>query len=210
MDIISSEIEKYAERATGRESELVQELVEVSKENLEYVDMISGRVVGRLLAMLIKISGAKRVLEIGTFSGYSALSMAEALPEDGELITCEYNERYEKLARSFFSKSKHGHKITLKMGLALDTIEELDGSFDFVYLDADKVNYPGYYEKLVPMLKDNGLIVIDNVLWSGAVLKPDDEKAKAIDELNEMIRKDERVEQVMLTVRDGLTLARKL
>ena len=210
MDIISSEIEKYAERATGRESELVQELVEVSKENLEYVDMISGRVVGRLLAMLIKISGAKRVLEIGTFSGYSALSMAEALPEDGELITCEYNERYEKLARSFFNKSKHGHKITLKMGLALDTIEELDGSFDFVYLDADKVNYPGYYEKLVPMLKDNGLIVIDNVLWSGAVLKPDDEKAKAIDELNEMIRKDERVEQVMLTVRDGLTLARKL
>ncbi|HKL17622.1 MAG TPA: class I SAM-dependent methyltransferase [Halalkalibaculum sp.] len=210
MDIISSEIEKYAERATGRESELVQELVEVSKENLEYVDMISGRVVGRLLAMLIKISGAKRVLEIGTFSGYSALSMAEALPEDGELITCEYNERYEKLARSFFSKSKHGHKITLKMGLALDTIEELDGSFDFVYLDADKVNYPGYYEKLLPMLKDNGLIVIDNVLWSGAVLKPDDEKAKAIDELNEMIRKDERVEQVMLTVRDGLTLARKL
>ena len=210
MDIISSEIEKYAERATCPESELVQELVEVSKENLEYVDMISGRVVGRLLAMLIKISGAKRVLEIGTFSGYSALSMAEALPEDGELITCEYNERYEKLARSFFSKSKHGHKITLKMGLALDTIEELDGSFDIVYLDADKVNYPGYYEKLLPMLKDNGLIVIDNVLWSGAVLKPDDEKAKAIDELNEMIRKDERVEQVMLTVRDGLTLARKL
>jgi len=210
MDIISSEIEKYAERATGRESELVQELVEVSKENLEYVDMISGRVVGRLLAMLIKISGAKRVLEIGTFSGYSALSMAEALPEDGELITCEYNERYEKLARSFFSKSKHRHKITLKMGLALDTIEELDGSFDIVYLDADKVNYPRYYKKLLPMLKDNGLIVIDNVLWSGAVLKPDDEKAKAIDELNEMIRKDERVEQVMLTVRDGLTLARKL
>jgi len=210
MDIISSEIEKYAERATCPESELVQELVEVSKENLEYVDMISGRVVGRLLAMLIKISGAKRVLEIGTFSGYSALSMAEALPEDGELITCEYNERYEKLARSFFSKSKHRHKITLKMGLALDTIEELDGSFDIVYLDADKVNYPGYYEKLLPMLKDNGLIVIDNVLWSGAVLKPDDEKAKAIDELNEMIRKDERVEQVMLTVRDGLTLARKL
>jgi len=210
MDIISSEIEKYAERATCPESELVQELVEVSNENLEYVDMISGRVVGRLLAMLIKISGAKRVLEIGTFSGYSALSMAEALPEDGELITCEYNERYEKLARSFFSKSKHGHKITLKMGLALDTIEELDGSFDFVYLDADKVNYPRYYKKLLPMLKDNGLIVIDNVLWSGAVLKPDDEKAKAIDELNEMIRKDERVEQVMLTVRDGLTLARKL
>ena len=209
MDIINPQIEEYAENATGAESELIQELVKASNENLEHIDMISGRVVGRLLAMLIKISGAKRVLEIGTFSGYSALTMAEALPDDGQLITCEYNERYEKLARSFFSRSEHGHKITLIMGMAKDTLKELEGRFDFVYLDADKVNYPQYYEKVVPLLKVNGLIVIDNVLWSGAVLQPDDEKSKAIDELNGMIRSDERVEQVMLTVRDGLTLVRK-
>ena len=209
MDIVSAEIEEYAEKATEAESALVQELVEASKQNLEYVDMISGRVVGRLLAMLIKISGAKRVLEIGTFSGYSALNMAEALPEDGALITCEYNERYEKIARSYFSKSKHGHKITLRMGMALDTIKKLEGSFDFVFLDADKINYPEYYQKLVPLLSDYGLMVIDNVLWSGAVLQPDDEKARAIDEVNKIICNDERVEQVMLTVRDGLTLVRK-
>lgn len=209
MNFIKSEIEEYAAEATTPESELVQELVEVSNENLEYVDMISGRVVGRLLAILIKISGAKRVLEIGTFSGYSALSMAEALPADGELITCEYNERYEKLARSFFQKSEHSHKITLRMGKALDTIEQLNGSFDFIFLDADKVNYPAYFKKLLPMLEVNGLMAIDNVLWSGSVLHPDDEKAKAIDELNGMIRNEEQVEQVMLTIRDGLTLVRK-
>lgn len=209
MNFIKAEIEDYAAEATTPESEVVQELVAVSNENLEYVDMISGKVVGRLLAMLIKISGAKRVLEIGTFSGYSALSMAEALPEDGELITCEYNERYEHLARSFFRKSEHGHKITLRMGKALETIERLDGIFDFIFLDADKVNYPAYFNKLLPRLKENGLMAIDNVLWSGKVLHPDDEKAEAIAELNRMIRKEEQVEQVMLTVRDGLTLVRK-
>lgn len=209
MDIINAQIEEYAEKATSAESELIQELLEASNENLEHIDMISGRVVGRLLAMLIKISGAKRVLEIGTFSGYSALTMAEALPEDGELITCEYNERYEKLARFFFTKSEHGYKITLNMGMAMETIKELKGSFDLIFLDADKVNYPNYYEKLVPLLKSNALLAVDNVLWSGAVLQPDDEKAKAIDKINGMIRSDDRVEQVMLTVRDGLTLARK-
>lgn len=209
MNIIDTEIEEYAARSTTPESELIQELVKASKENLEYVDMISGRVVGRLLAMLVRVSGAKRVLEIGTFSGYSALSMAEALPEDGELVTCEYNERYEELAQSFFNKSNHGHKITLKMGNALGTIDQLEGSFDFIFLDADKINYPAYFRKLVPILRENGLLVIDNVLWSGSVLQPEDEKAKAIDELNEIIRNDKRVEQVMLTVRDGLTLVRR-
>lgn len=209
MDIIDSDIEKYAEEHTVEESELLRELVKVSNENLEYIDMLSGRVVGQFLAMLVKLSGAKRILEIGTFSGYSALSMAEALPEDGELITCELNERYEKLARSFFEKSEHGHKITLRMGPALQTIEKLKGSFDFVFLDADKVNYPAYYQKVLPLMNSGGLIVIDNVLWSGDVLEPSDEKSNAIDKLNNIIKEDSSVEQVMLTVRDGLTLVRK-
>lgn len=210
MDFVKTEIEEYAEAHTSEESELIRELVKVSNENLEYIDMLSGKVVGRFLAMLVKLSGAKRILEVGTFSGYSALSMAEALPDDGELITCEYNERYEKLARSFFEKSEHGNKINLKMGLAMETLGTLTGSFDFVFLDADKVNYPDYYEKILPMVNSGGLILIDNVLWSGDVLEPNDEKAKAIDRLNKMIKEDNRVEQVMLTVRDGLTLARKL
>lgn len=208
MEIIDPDIEKYAEEHTSEESELIRELVKASNENLEYIDMLSGRVVGRFLTMLVKLSSAKRILEIGTFSGYSALNMAEALPEDGELITCELNERYEKLARSFFEKSEYGHKITLRMGPALQTMDELKGSFDFVFLDADKVNYPNYYEKILPMVNSGGLIVIDNVLWSGDILDPNDEKAKAIDRLNKMIKDDNRVEQVMLTVRDGLTLVR--
>jgi len=213
MNFTDPDIAKYAEDHTSDESPLIKELVEVSNRELEHIDMISGKVVGRFLAMMVRISGAKRVLEIGTFSGYSALSMAEALPDDGALITCELNERYEALARSFFAKSEHGKKITLKMGPALETLESLQGSgsFDLAYLDADKVNYPEYYQKIIPMLSDDGIMVVDNVLWSGTVLDPEkeDEKAKAIDRLNEMIAKDERVEQVMLTVRDGLTLVRK-
>lgn len=208
MEFISPEIKEYAEEHTSKESELLQELVKVSSENLEYIDMLSGRVVGRFLAMLVKVSGVKRILEIGTFSGYSALSMAEALPGDGELITCELNERYEDIARSFFDRSDHGHKISLKMGPALETIDKLKGTFDFVFLDADKVNYINYYKKVLPIINSGGLIVIDNVLWSGDVLEPSDEKSKTIDKLNNIIKEDSRVEQVMLTVRDGLTLVR--
>lgn len=210
MNFVDAEINGYAEEHTSEESELIGELVQTSAAELEHTDMISGKVVGCLLALLVRISGAKRILEIGTFSGYSALSMAEALPEDGELITCEYNERYESLARSFFGKSEHGKKITLKMGPALETLETLDGPFDMAFLDADKINYPKYYHRLIPLLRSGGLLVVDNVLWSGEVLHPEEDKAKAIDRMNKMIAKDERVEQVMLTIRDGLTLIRKL
>lgn len=209
MDLINPEIEAYAEQHTSPESELVRGLVEASYRELEHIDMISGRVVGRLLAMLVKISGARRVLEIGTFSGYSALSMAEALPPEGELITCEYNERYEQLARSFISKSGFRQKIRLEMGPALETLSRLNGSFDMAFIDADKVNYPAYYIKVLPMIKKGGLIIVDNVLWAGTVLDPDDEKSEAIDRINKMISNDDRVEQVMLTVRDGLTIVRK-
>src|SRR5699024_2044491 len=118
---------------------------------------------------LVKVSGARRVLEIGTFTGYSALTMAEALPDGCELIACEYNERYEGIAKTFFNKSVHGKKITLKMGDALKTIPALKGDFDFVYLDADKINYPKYYQMVLPRLKTGGLLAIDNVLWSGEV-----------------------------------------
>lgn len=209
MDLVPSEIEEYATSHTSEESPLIRELVEVSRRELEHTDMISGSVVGRFLAMLIRISGAKRVLEIGMFTGYSALNMAEALPANGELITCEYNERYEEIARSFFEKSEHGHKITLKMGLALETLNDLEGPFDMVFLDADKINYVNYYENILPMLNKGGLLIIDNVLWSGTVLDPDDEKAEAIDRLNKRIRDDNRTEQVLLTVRDGLMIVRK-
>jgi caffeoyl-CoA O-methyltransferase len=202
-------LHSYAEQYTTEDSDLVKELVSTSDEDLEHIDMLSGRLVGRLLAMLIKISGAKRVLEVGAFTGYSALTMAEALPEDGMLFTCEYNKRYENIAQTYFEKSDDGSKINLVMGKALDTIPEIPGTFDFVFLDADKINYPNYYELVIPRLEQDGLMVIDNVLWGGEVLDPQSDKAKAIDQLSALIRDDDAVEQVMLPVRDGITIVRK-
>lgn len=202
-------IESYAVNHTTDHSELIKKLISVSEENLEHTDMFSGRLVGRLLALLIKTSGARRVLEVGTFTGYSALTMAEALPDEGELFTCEYNERYEGIAHTFFGKSKAGSKVTLLMGKAMHTIPTISGSFDFVFLDADKINYPNYYEMILPRLDKGGIMVIDNVFWSGEVLNSKSDKARAIDELNKMIRDDNTVEQVMLPVRDGVTVLRK-
>ncbi|NGP88073.1 O-methyltransferase [Fodinibius halophilus] len=202
-------VERYAIEHTSEDSPIIQELIRASEEDLEHTDMLSGRQVGRLLAILIKVSGARRVLEVGTFTGYSALTMAEALPDNGELFTCEYNKRYENIARTFFEKSKDGHKISLLMGKALDTIPTISGSFDFVFLDADKINYPNYYEMILPRLAAGGLLVIDNVLWGGEVIARESEKATAIDRLSKMIRDDKSVEQLMLTVRDGVTVVRK-
>lgn len=210
MEITNAEIRAYAKRHTTKEPELLKELTEASGRELEHIEMLSGPVVGRLLHMLIKISGTRRVLEIGTFAGYSALMMAEALPGDGEVITLEINERYGALARQFFEKSEHGYKINLVMGEALESLKTIEGPFGLVFLDADKVNYPAYYEAILPKLKPGGLIVIDNVLWSGGVLNPSDDQAKAIDRLNKWIAEDSRVEQVMITERDGLSIVRVL
>lgn len=202
-------VEDYSVEHTTDDSEIIKELIAASEADLEYTDMLSGRLLGRLLSMLIKISGAKCVLEVGTFTGYSALTMAEALPNRGELFTCEYNKRYENIARSFFEKSEAGSKITLVMGKALEAIPNIDGTFDFVFLDADKINYPNYYKMILPRLERGGLMVIDNVFWGGEVLDPQSDKAEAIDQLNKMIRDDDSVEQLMLTVRDGITILRK-
>jgi caffeoyl-CoA O-methyltransferase len=207
MDLQAAE--DYAFDHTTKDSELVEELIAVSEEELEFTDMLSGRFVGCLLSILIKISGARRVLEIGTFTGYSALTIAEALPENGELFTCEYNERYERIARKFFNKSNAGSKIRLIIGRALETIPDIEGNFDFVFLDADKINYPDYYRMVLPRLQQGGVLVVDNVLWGGDAITGEGEKGAAIDRLNSMISKDESVEQVMLTVRDGITIVRK-
>lgn len=209
MEILSKNLRQYCNQHTAPESEIAKFIQQNTEEQLKYSNMLSGRVVGQLLAMLIRISGAPRVLEIGTFTGYSAICMAEALPDDGTLITCDYNERYEKMARAAFEKSEHGHKITLKMGKGLDTIETLSEKFDFIFLDADKRNYPNYYPKLFTLLNHGGILAVDNVLWSGKILNPPDEQSEAIHQLNEMIAEDDRVEQVMIPVRDGLNIVRK-
>lgn len=209
LKITNPKIQDYAEAMTTPESEAIQQLVQSSDEELEYVDMLSGNMVGQLLKLLINISGVKRILEIGTFTGYSALTMAEALPEDGKVITLEMNLRYQELAQKHFKGSIHKNKITLKKGNALELLEEIHGSFDLIFLDADKVQYPVYYEKILPKLRSGGLLIADNVLWDGMVLKPEDEKSKAIDEFNRTVADDYRVEQVLLPVRDGISIIRK-
>lgn len=210
MDFINEEIENYAYEHTQSEGELLARLEKETYESLEIPQMITGRVEGRFLKMLVHLLKAKRVLEIGAFSGYSALSMALALPEDGELFTCDVDPLAVAFAKRFFAQSEHGKKITLLEGAALESLRNLSGPFDMAFIDADKENYWNYYEAVFPMIVQGGLIVVDNVLWSGRVLNPVDASDKAIHQFNEKIKRDSRVESVMLTVRDGIYCLRKL
>lgn len=209
MELINREIAEYTESFTSEESTILKELVRASERELEYTDMLSGPQVGMLLKMLVQISGAKRILEIGTFTGYSAIWMADALPEDGALITLEMNERYRNISKSFFEQDEYHKKVKQKMGNALEVIPTISGIFDLIFLDADKISYPTYYEMLKPKLKSGGIFVIDNVLWGGEVLRPSDEKSRAIHKLNKMVRDDNDVDQVMIPIRDGITILRK-
>ena len=170
--------------------------------------MLTSRVEGRLLELLVHGSGARRVLELGTFTGYSALSMAAALPEDGRIDTCDSEPKHVEVAGRHFAESPHGHKI-VHLGPALETIGRLEGEFDLVFIDADKANYDNYYEAVLPRLSERGLIVIDNTLWSGRVVDPQDDDTRAIAALNDKLAADERVVCVQLTVRDGVTLVRR-
>jgi len=207
--IVDPGLERYAEEHSSEVPELLARLERETLETMKSPQMLSGRTEGQLLQLLVKTVAAKRVLEVGTFTGYSALMMASALPSGGELITLERDARAEEVARRYFAKSEHGPKIRLLMGPALDTLASLAGPFDFAFLDADKENYPRYYERILDLLRPGGMIAVDNVLWSGKVLDPRDEETKAIHALNERARRDPRVDTVLLTVRDGVLLARK-
>ena len=210
VQIINPKIEEYSHKYTTPESEDAQELIRSSDKALEFIDMLSGKVVGQFLKMMVKLTGAKRILEVGTFTGYSALMMAEALPEDGEVITIEMNFKYQEIAQDHFDKYKAGEKIKMIKGNAQDLINRLDGEFDLVFLDGDKLQYPFYFEACLPLIKSGGVIIADNVLWDGTVLNPEDEKAQAINEFNRLVAENSYVEQVLLTVRDGITIIRKL
>jgi caffeoyl-CoA O-methyltransferase len=204
MDFIDEKIEQYAFDHTSEEGELLRRLEKETYEKLEIPQMTTGRIEARLLKLLARLVGAQRILEIGTFAGYSALSMAEALPEDGTLVTCDEDPVAIAFAQKYFSESPHGKKIKQMEGPALESIKKLTGSFDMAFIDADKINYSNYYEAILPMIRPGGLIAVDNVLWSGRVLDPQDESDRAIHQFNERVVKDQRVESVLLTVRDGL------
>lgn len=209
MKFIDEKIEQYAYDHTQSEGDFLLQIQKETYATLECPQMLTGRIEGRLLKLLAQLLGARRILEIGTFSGYSSLSMAEALPDDGILITCEIDPPAIEFARRYLSQSPHGKKITLREGPALETIKTLQGGFDMVFIDADKLNYLNYYEAVLPLMRSGGLIAVDNVLWSGRVLNPVDDHDKAIHHFNETVIRDARVEQVMLPIRDGIYCIRK-
>ena len=209
--ITDPEVEAYATAHTSPESPLLTELAQATRAFSQAHGMMVGRLEGRFLKMLVAASGAKRVLEVGTFTGYSALSMAEALPPDGRLITLELSPRHAEMARQFIARSPYTDSIEVIVGPAGDSLAGLEGPFDFVFIDADKPGYRAYYERALDLLAPGGLIAIDNVLWSGRPLDATDqsESTRAIRELNDHVAKDGRVECVMVPIRDGVLLVRK-
>lgn len=209
QQLLDPAIVEYADRYTSESAPLYGRLVRETEESTLVPAMQLGRLEGRLLTFLVRISGARRAIELGTFTGYSALSIAEGLPEDGRLVTCDIDERTTEIARRYFVEAPWGHKIDLRLAPALETLAALEGPFDFAFLDADKERYIEYWEALVPKVRPGGLLVIDNVLWSGTVLAPRTRGAKAVAAFNEHVARDSRVETVLLAIRDGLTLARK-
>jgi len=209
VTLVPEAIESYAQDHSDDVEPLFNELRDETFAQMSSPQMQVGRLEGRFLHLLIELTSARRVLEIGMFTGYSTLMMASALPADGELITCEIDPAAEAIARRYFGRHPDGRKIQIRMGPALDTLKLLSGPLDFVFIDADKGNYVAYYEAVLPLVRQGGLIVADNTLWSGRVLNPEAESDHAIVRFNDHVAGDSRVEKVVLTVRDGMTLARK-
>jgi caffeoyl-CoA O-methyltransferase len=212
LTIIPEALAQYVESHSAPAPPLLVRLRDETLATLELPQMQVGPVEGALLKMLVQLSGARQVLEVGTFSGYSALSMASGLPDDGKLITCDIDPVATAMAQRFFDQSPHGSKIELRLGPAIETLRQLAATgqrFDLAFLDADKLGYVDYYEAVLPMMPAGGLVVADNTLWSGAVLSPQDPSDHAIVRFNAHVTADDRVEHVLLSVRDGIMLARK-
>ena len=207
--LVDERIEEYAERHTTPPEPLLAALADETKATMSAPQMLTGTVEGRFLELLVFGTGAKRVLEIGTFTGYASLSMAAALPAGGHIDTLDIEPRHAEVAQRYIDESPYADRITIHLGPALETIAKLDGEFDLVFVDADKPNYDAYYEAVLPRLSERGLIAIDNTLWSGRVLDPPDETTKLIAALNDKLAADDRVVAVQLTVRDGVTLIRR-
>jgi caffeoyl-CoA O-methyltransferase len=210
MDIVAKEAEEYAADHTTPMSSLLEEVEHFTLTTTPYPSMLTGRVEGRFLQLVVQLSGARQVVEIGTFTGYSALAMAEALPHDGNILTIEHNPHYAKIAQEFFDRSSSGCKITLRMGDALEVLNTLpDAKTDLVFIDADKQNYSAYYTESMRIVRNGGLILADNALWYGRIFEPKDDDSRAMAEFNEMVKADHRAEKLFLTIRDGIYLVRK-
>ena len=209
IGLISSDIEKYASSKTSAQSNMLDKLVEETHQEMSMPQMLSGHLEGRFLKMMVEISQAKNVLEIGMFTGYSALSMAEGLPANGKITTLEIDAKAIAMAKKYIEQSPHKNKITILEGDALTNIDKITEPIDLVFIDADKPNYYNYFVKVLPKLKSGGLIIVDNTLWGGEVLSPHTQDGIAINEFNAKVLEHKNVSVVMLTIRDGVTLIRK-
>ena len=210
IPIVDETIEEYATNHSARVDALYEELRVETQANVPEPQMQVGRLEGRFLKLLAQLAGARLAVEIGTFTGYSGLSIAEGLPDDGRLITFDADPVATEVARRYFARAPWGHRIELRLGDARERVLEVDGPVDFAFIDADKTGYRHYWDTLVPRMRPGGIIAVDNVLWSGHVLAPRVGEAsdRAIVDFNAHVAADTRVEAVMLTVRDGLFVAR--
>ncbi|HXW38522.1 MAG TPA: class I SAM-dependent methyltransferase [Acidimicrobiales bacterium] len=210
-DIVDPALETYATAHSTPPPAHLEELAADLVATLDFPQMMVGPLEGRFLEILVFALGATRVLEIGTFGGYSSLAMAAGLGPGGRITTCEINERHAEFARRHIAKSPYADRIEVVGGPAAETLERLDGPFDFVFIDADKSGYPAYFEAVLPKLADRGLIAIDNTLWSGRILEPADTSSDTVTlrRFNDDLATDPRVVVVQTTVRDGVTLVRR-
>ena len=210
--VVEPHIEEYAVAASTPHplADLFERLAAETRERTTAPQMMVGPLEGRFLELLVRLTRARRVLELGTFTGWSSIAMASGLPPDGRIVTCDVDPEAQEIARRYAEEAGVADRIDYRLGPGLETIQSLEGPLDLVFIDADKEGYLDYYEATLPLLADDGLIVADNVLWSGRVAEDDpDERTRTIMAFNDHVRKDDRVVAVMLTVRDGMTLIRK-
>jgi len=212
MNFLPEAIDDYVVNHSEDEPELLQQLSRETHQKILQPRMLTGHYQGRVLSMISKLVNPKNILEIGTYTGYSALCLAEGMQNDGELHTIDINEELFDFQRKYFDKSRYGKQIHQHLGNALDIVPKLNMHFDLVFIDADKTNYANYFNIIIEKLNPGGIILSDNVLWSGKVIedvKPDDLDTKALIEYNSLLKDDSRIETVLLPIRDGLTISRK-
>jgi len=210
VKVLPEGVEEYCERHTTVLTALHARLIEETEEKTTTANFLVGELEGAFLKMLVRMTQAKNILEVGMFTGYSALCFAEALPADGRIITCELDPRHIEIAGRYFAQSPHRNKIEIRAGRAADTLKTLSGPFDLCFIDADKPSYDYYYDRCVDLVRKGGLIVLDNMLRYGRVLNPVEEDSRIVNALNGRVHKDPRVENVLLPFRDGIMLAYKL
>ncbi len=212
MYFLPEKLDQYITTHSEQEPELLQQLTRETYQKVLQPIMLSGPYQGRVLSMISKLIKPKAILELGTFTGYSTICLAEGLAENGKLYTIDVNEELVDFQRRYFDKSRFGHQIIQHTGNALDIIPTINETFDLVFIDADKPNYSNYFHLVIDKLKSGGIILSDNVLWHGKVIEPLDEKdksTKAVLEYNTLLKNDNRVETIVLPIRDGLTISRK-